>query len=125
MPVRTFLGSKLHRAVITEANVEYSGSIGIDTTLLKAAGIRPFERVDVYNVDNGERLTTYAIAGGPGEICLNGAAAHKGRPGQRVIIATYVDLDEDEMAAHKPRTLIIDDNNAVTQTLIGEIPVDW
>lgn len=99
MPSRCFLSAKIHGAVITGGNVEYRGSLAVAPELLRAAGILPFERIDVYNLDNGERFTTYAIPGGPGEICLNGAAAHKGRPGQRVIVAAYAWLAAEEWAA--------------------------
>jgi aspartate 1-decarboxylase len=105
MPRRTFLNAKLHGATLTTVNLDYEGSISVDPALLKAAGILPNERVDVYNLDNGERLTTYAIPGGPGEICLNGAAAHKGAVGQRVIIVTYLELEPEEIPLHKPRVI--------------------
>lgn len=119
--LRSFLSAKIHRATITEANVDYQGSLSVDPVLLREAGILPYERIDVYNVDNGERLSTYAIPGGPGEICLNGAAALKGRPGQRVIVAAYALLDEKEMATFRPRTVLVDRNNAVTQVVEGAI----
>ena len=117
MPTRCFLSAKLHGATITCANLEYQGSLSIDKKLLDAAGIREFERVDVYNLVNGERLTTYAIAGGPGEICLNGAAALKGKIGQRVIIATYAWFDEEEANQHAPKVLILDENNEIKTTV--------
>lgn len=115
MPVRTFLNAKLHGATLTEANVHYTGSIAVDGDLLARAGILPNEQVDVYNLDNGERLTTYAILGKPGEICLNGAAAHKGAVGQRVIIATYIGLEAHEIADHEPTVLIIGSGNTVVE----------
>lgn len=111
MPRRTFLGAKIHGARLTSLNLEYEGSISVDTDLLKAVGILPFEQVDVYNMDNGERLTTYAIPGNPGEICLNGAAAHKGKPGQRIIIVTYLELEPEEIPLHKPRVIRVDAAN--------------
>ena len=98
-------------AVITGGNVEYRGSLAVDPELLRAAGILPFERIDVYNLDNGERLTTYAIPGDPGEICLNGAAAHKGKPGQRVILVTFLELEPFEIPGHKPRVIRVDAAN--------------
>lgn len=125
MSSRCFLSGKIHGAVITEANVEYRGSLSVDPELLRASGILPFERIDVYNVDNGERLTTYAIPGGPGEICLNGAAARKGRVGQRVIVASYVWLTREEMDGFRPKTVLVDRGNRVTEILeghIGEVP---
>lgn len=113
MSLRTFLRAKIHRATVTEANLDYMGSISIDAKLLAAAGIAPFEQVDVYNVDNGERLTTYAIEGEPGQICLNGAAARKAEPGQRVIICTYAQLREDEIAGHTPRVVFCGPGNVM------------
>ncbi|MBG0775540.1 MAG: aspartate 1-decarboxylase [Desulfovibrionaceae bacterium] len=111
MAQRTFLHGKIHRATITEADVDYEGSISIDPELLALADIRPFEQVDVYNIDNGERLTTYAIVGGPGQICLNGAAALKGQPGQKVIIAAYCLLDAAEIDGHRPAVVLVDAAN--------------
>lgn len=111
MALRNFLLGKIHRATITECDVNYEGSISIDPVLLKAAGIAPFEQVDVYNIHNGERLTTYAIVGNPGQICLNGAAALKGGVGQKVIIACYGLLSEDEIAGHTPRVVLVDETN--------------
>lgn len=111
MPRRTFLSAKIHGATLTTVNLDYEGSISVDTALLEAVGILPFERIDVYNLTNGERLTTYAIPGGPGEICLNGAAAHKGEIGQKVILATYLELEPDEIAGHKPRVIRVDAAN--------------
>ncbi|WP_027179634.1 aspartate 1-decarboxylase [Maridesulfovibrio bastinii] len=111
MAKRCLLRSKLHRATITEACLDYEGSISIDTELLKLAGIVPFERVDVLNVDNGERLTTYAIEGKKGEFCLNGAAAHKGKPGQKIIVCTYTWLDDEEIKQHHPNVILLDESN--------------
>ena len=103
MAQRCFLSAKIHGATITCANLEYRGSLSIDTALMKTVGILPYEQIDVYNLDNGERLTTYAIPGATGEICLNGAAAHKGEVGQRIIIATYAWLDEIGRASCRER----------------------
>ncbi|WP_029895593.1 aspartate 1-decarboxylase [Desulfohalovibrio reitneri] len=111
MAQRCFLRAKLHHARLTYANPDYVGSVAIDADLLKRADIAPFEQVDIYNVDNGERLTTYAIPGEPGEIGLNGAAARKGEAGQKVIIAAYAWLDEAEMAEHNPAIVILDHDN--------------
>lgn len=111
MAKRCLLRSKLHRATITEACLDYEGSISIDTDLLKLAGIVPYERVDVLNVDNGERLTTYAIEGKKGEFCLNGAAAHKGKPGQKIIVCTYTWLGEDEVESFQPNVVLLGDDN--------------
>lgn len=117
MAQRCFLSAKIHGATVTEANLEYRGSLSIDRVLMKAVGILPFEQVDVYNMDNGERLTTYAIPGEPGQICLNGAAAHKGEAGQRVIIATYAWLDGNEAETHRPLVAVAGKNNTVDEIL--------
>ena len=110
---RTMLKAKIHRATITEADLHYDGSLSIDQDLMDAAGIIPFERVKVYNINNGERFDTYAIAGpeGSGEICLNGAAARKGQPGDLIIITTYALLDEEELADHQPKVILLDEHN--------------
>lgn len=125
MAQRCFLSAKIHGATITCANLEYRGSISIDTVLMKTVGILPYEQVDVYNLDNGERLTTYAIPGAQGEICLNGAAAHKGAVGQRVIIASYVWLDENEARTRKPRVAIANNDNGVDEILECEFDPDF
>ena len=109
--MRCFLRAKLHNARVTGTDRDYMGSIALDPGLLALADIAPFERVDVYNVDNGERLTTYAIEGEPGQVCLNGAAALKAEPGQRVIVAAYAWLDEDQARAHRPRVVILGPGN--------------
>lgn len=111
MPRRTFMSAKIHGATLTSLNLEYEGSISIDAKLMEAAGILPNEQIDVLNLDNGERLTTYAIPGNPGEICLNGAAAHKGKPGQRVILVTFLELEPYEIPGHKPRVIRVDAAN--------------
>lgn len=111
MAHRTFMQSKLHAGVITEARLDYEGSISIDKRLLDLAGMAVHEQVDVYNLDNGERLTTYILEGGPGEICLNGAAAHKGKPGERVIIVSYIHLAADEIAGHSPTVVLLNSDN--------------
>ncbi|MGE4293061.1 MAG: aspartate 1-decarboxylase [Desulfovibrio sp.] len=117
MPGRSFLNAKVHGATITRADPTYHGSLSVDTKLLKAAGILPYERVDVYNMTNGERLTTYAIPGGPGEICLNGAAALRGATGQKVIIATYAWLAPDEIENHAARVVLVDAQNDIEKIL--------
>ena len=113
MALRCFLQAKIHRATITESNVEYMGSIAICPELLQASGIAPNEQVDVYNLDNGNRLTTYAILGEQGQIGLNGAAALQGKQGQRVIIAAYTWLEPREVQEHKPRLVIVGQENTV------------
>ncbi|WP_291321850.1 aspartate 1-decarboxylase [Desulfonatronospira sp.] len=113
MSLRTFLQAKIHRATLTGTCLDYEGSISICPELLTTSGIHPFEQVDVYNLDNGERLTTYTLSGEPGEIRLNGAAAHKGNPGQKVIIAAYCLLDEKELQEHNPVVLLVDETNRI------------
>jgi len=110
---RNLLKSKIHRVRITDANLNYEGSLTIDADLMKAANILPYEEVKVYNIYNGARFETYAIAGpaGKGDICLNGAAARMGAPGDLIIIATYASYDEAETAAHKPAVVFVDAQN--------------
>lgn len=116
---RVMFKSKIHRATVTEANVDYEGSINIDRELMRAADILPNEQVHVVNVDNGERLVTYAIEGGAGQIHLNGAAAHKGKPGDRVIIISYGNFDAAELSAFKPAVVKVDTNNRVLQPALA------
>lgn len=113
------LKSKIHQAVITEANLNYVGSLTIDEDLLADADILVNERVHVYNINNGARLDTYAIAGerGKGEICLNGAAARMGEEGDKIIICTYCNFDEEELANHKPTVLVMNPDNTVKERL--------
>ena len=110
---RTLLKSKIHRATVTQADLEYEGSVTIDSSLLAAADILEHERIEVYNIDNGERFSTYAIPGpaGSGVICINGAAAHLARPGHKVIIASYVVLNEAELSVFRPRVILVDEAN--------------
>lgn len=110
---RTMLKSKIHRATVTEAELHYEGSIGIDRALMDAANIRPYEQVDVAVIDNGNRFTTYVIEqpAGSGDIVINGAAAHLCKPGQMVIIMGYGSFNEAELDAHKPRIIKVDAKN--------------
>ncbi|MGH0038015.1 MAG: aspartate 1-decarboxylase [Myxococcota bacterium] len=112
---RTLLKSKIHRATVTEANIEYEGSVTIDLNLLEAADILPYERVDIWNCTNGNRITTYAIEGerGSGEICINGAAAHLNKPGDVVIIASWVDVEEPEARSLKAKRVFVDGQNEI------------
>lgn len=114
----TLLKGKLHRACVTHAERDYEGSCAIDAELLEAAGILPYEEVQLYNVTNGERFTTYAIRAEAGSriISVNGAAAHRAAPGDRVIICTYAAMDEEEARRHKPRLVILDQHNHVKDT---------
>jgi aspartate 1-decarboxylase len=120
----TLLKSKLHRARVTHSELEYEGSCAIDARLMAAAEIHEYEQIQIYNIDNGERFTTYAIRAreDSGIISVNGAAAHKARPGDRVIICTYVSLNQSEAAAFKPRLVYLDDANRITHTR-NTIPV--
>ncbi|GMR07520.1 MAG: aspartate 1-decarboxylase [Gammaproteobacteria bacterium] len=120
----TMLKSKLHRACVTHAELEYEGSCAIDGQLLKAAGIHEYEQIQIYNINNGERFTTYAIRAedGSGIISVNGAAAHKVNPGDRIIICSYVVLNQHELSNFKPTLVYLDENNAITHTR-NTIPV--
>lgn len=110
------LKSKLHRAAVTGADLDYEGSISIDTELRRAANMFPHERVDIYNVTNGARFSTYVIEGGPGEIALNGAAARLVMPGDRIIIASYTTIDSSEAETWVPTVVLLDEKNRVTGT---------
>ena len=109
------LGSKIHRARVTDSNLDYEGSFTIDSSIMKRAGILPFQSVEVYNITNGARLKTYAIEGEPGSgiFCANGAAAHQIRKGDIVIICAYVQLDASEAASFRPTILRIGENNEI------------
>lgn len=110
------LKSKLHRATVTDANLEYEGSISIDPVLYKAAGFFLHEKVDILNLNNGARFTTYIIEGGPGEICLNGAAARLAQPKDLVIIASYASMTPEEAVNHSPNVILLDENNKIKKT---------
>ena len=99
---RSFFKSKIHRATITEADLNYEGSISIDPALCEAANLLEYERVEIYDCNNGNRFATYVIYGRAGEICVNGAAAHLNKPGDLVILATFADLTPEEARHHKP-----------------------
>ena len=107
----TVLKSKIHRAVVTDADLTYEGSVSIDPKLCDLARLNKFERVEIYNCDNGERFSTYVIHGKEGEICLNGAAARKVHRGDKVIIACYAQIDESEAATFDPQLIFVDDKN--------------
>ena len=110
------LTAKIHRATVTDAQLNYAGSITIDRKLLSAAGIREFQQVEVVNINNGSRLSTYAIAGGDGVICLNGAAARMAQPGDLVIIMAYAYMSEEEAAQWQPRIVHVDRKNHQTNS---------
>ena len=111
------LKSKLHRATVTGADLDYVGSISIDPELCTAANLRPHEKVDVLNINNGARLTTYVIHGGPGEICLNGAAARLVQRGDRVIIVSYAAMTPAEADTFRPSVVVLDEKNRITEVL--------
>lgn len=121
---RTMLGGKIHRATVTEADLNYVGSITIDQDLLDAAGIFVNEKVAIVNNNNGERLETYTIPGerGSGVVCLNGAAARLVQKGDIVIIMSYVMLSEPEIAAHEPKVVLVDENNKIRDVISYEPP---
>jgi aspartate 1-decarboxylase len=110
------LKCKIHRATVTDANLAYEGSISIDPQLCELAGLQEFEQVDIYNCNNGERLTTYVIFGGKGEICLNGAAARKVQRGDVVIICSYGSYNELETRNHKPKLVRVNNKNEAIET---------
>ena len=113
----TLLKSKIHRAVVTQADLDYVGSITIDSALMEAAGIIEYERVEIADVDNGNRFVTYVIAGskGSGIVCLNGAAAHCVNVGDKVIIMAYAEVTPEEAKQHRPKVVFVDDDNRVTR----------
>lgn len=111
---RRMLNGKIHRARVTDADLNYVGSISIDPVLMKAADIVPNEQVAVYNLMNGARFETYAIEGADGQICLNGAAARLAQVGDLVIIASYVDLEDTEVSVHLPSVVVVDEENQLT-----------
>ena len=121
---RTMLGGKIHRAAVTEADLNYVGSITVDPDLLDAAGILVNEKVQIVNNNNGARFETYTISGerGSGVICLNGAAARLAQKGDIVIIMSYVMLSEAEAAAHRPKVVLVDEANKIRDILSYEPP---
>ncbi|NBD10083.1 aspartate 1-decarboxylase [Corallococcus silvisoli] len=121
---RILFKSKIHRATVTQADLDYEGSVTIDRDLLKAADILPFEKVAVWNVTRGTRLETYALEGesGSGVICINGAAAHLNQPGDLVILATFAEVEEAELAHWKPKVVFVDGKNRAVPGITEEIP---
>lgn len=120
----TMLKAKLHRACVTHAELHYEGSCAIDGRLLDAAGIHPYEQIDIYNLTNGERFTTYAIRAEEGSkiISVNGAAARKAAEGDRLIICAFGSMPEAEVAKHDPKLVYLDEDNNITHTR-NTIPV--
>jgi aspartate 1-decarboxylase len=117
------LKSKLHRARVTHADVEYEGSVSLDRNLLEAADIVPWEEVHVWNVTRGTRLRTYAMEAeaGSGVVCVNGAAAHLARPGDLVIIATFTQLDDASARQHRPRIVLLGEGNRIVDKATDEV----
>ena len=113
---RIMLRAKIHRATVTQCDLHYEGSCGIDENLLEAADIREFEKIELYNVHNGERFSTYAIRGkrGSGEISLNGAAARRAHLGDLLIICTFAPMNDNEVATYVPKIVFVDEKNQVT-----------
>lgn len=128
MALRKLLGGKLHRATVTEANVDYEGSITLPPELIEAAGFHEFEQVWVWNVTSGTRFLTYvmvgkdAAAGAANEIAVNGAAAHLVKPGHLVIIANFLELNESELPNHKPRIVFVDGQNKIRELRPEQLP---
>lgn len=122
--LRTFMHSKIHRATVTDANLNYVGSITVSPDLLEAADIGVHELVHVVDINNGARFETYTIEGtrGAGEITVNGAAARLVQPGDKVIIISYAQLTPDEIAAHKARVVHVDDANAIVESVLLSAP---
>jgi aspartate 1-decarboxylase len=118
-----FLISKIHNARVTGANPEYSGSIAIDAEIIKQAGLREFQKVEIYNITNGNRFSTYVIVAesGSGDIVLNGAAAHKVSRGDRIIIAAYGLLDERELNTLNATILLLNETNGVERVISGKL----
>ena len=115
---RTMLHSKIHRATVTGADLDYEGSVSIDTDLLEAADIVSGQQVHIWNITRGSRIVTYALPGesGSGTICINGAAAHQNSPGDVVMIASWVELEESKVQHHQPRVVRVDSSNRITGT---------
>ena len=114
---REMLRAKVHRITVTERNVQYEGSLTLDVTLMQACGMVPFEKIDVYDVESGNRFSTYLIAGeaGRGDCCVNGAAAHLVEVGHKLILASYCCVDETRVRNHRPQVVLVDDRNRITE----------
>ena len=119
---RQMLRSKLHRISVTECNVEYEGSLTLDPDLMREAGMVPYERIDVYDVDNANRFSTYLIEGEPGsgDCCVNGAAARLVGMGDKLILASYCVVEDKDVATHQPQIVIVGEGNRIKETKRGE-----
>jgi len=117
----TMLYSKIHRATVTDANLNYVGSITIDRDLIDVASMRVGQKIDIVNVNNGERFSTYIIAGerGQKEMCLNGAAARKVHIGDKIIVIAYASMTQEEADKHQPKIVILNDDNSIAQSFEG------
>jgi aspartate 1-decarboxylase len=117
--------SKIHRATVTESNPDYEGSVAVDSRLMEAAGMLPYEQVHVWDVDNGARLTTYLLPGEPGSgvVCMNGAAALLVPAGHRVILATFASMEEKEARAYRPIVVLVDQKNRIVENNHREQPL--
>jgi aspartate 1-decarboxylase len=118
---RRMMKSKIHRATVTDANLEYIGSISLDPVLMELADIKEYEQVAVLDIDNGARFETYAIVGGPNEVCLNGAAARLVHKGDKVIVITYADYESAELDDFVPKVVHVDADNAVVDETTAQL----
>ena len=121
---RRMMKSKIHRATVTDANLDYVGSISLDPELMTLADILEYEQVTVLDIDNGARFETYAILGGPGEVCLNGAAARLVHRGDKVIVITYADYEEAELEQFAPRIVHVDRTNRIIDEATARLDVE-
>ncbi|MFZ0052761.1 MAG: aspartate 1-decarboxylase [Desulfobaccales bacterium] len=123
--LRVMMKSKIHRATVTHADLNYEGSLTIPAELMRAADILPYEMVHVYNISNGERFETYTLEGetDSGVICLNGAAARKGAPGDLIIITTYASYEAAELQQHQSKVILVDRDNHLKDTTLAEKPL--
>jgi aspartate 1-decarboxylase len=119
---RQYLNSKIHKAIVTDSNIDYEGSCEIDVALMKAANIDPYEKIDIYDITNGERLSTYAIPGKPdtGIIGINGACCHKIKINDEIIICTYTMLNENERLNHKPTIIYVNQSNQIIEKPLNQ-----
>src|ERR1700735_677532 len=121
---RRMMKSKIHRATVTGANLHYVGSVSIDTELMALADILPYEQVAVLDIDNGARFETYAIEGGRGQICLNGAAARLVSPGDKVILITYAEYEREELTTYTPKVVHVDGRNRVIDEVAARLDAE-
>ena len=122
--LRNMFKSKIHRATVTHADIDYEGSVTIDADLLKAANLRVYEHVHVWNITNGNRIETYVLEGAPGSgvICINGAAAHQNSPGDIVIISSFASYEESELRKFEPTVVLVDRDNKIVNPTYAETP---